>query len=83
MTLADWIGTFGVGLILLAFYLNISQKIENTSLGFILLNLIGAILAGLASLLINYIPFVILEAVWALVSLNSLFKYLKNSHNGR
>ena len=78
MTIADWIGTIGVSLILLAFYLNISGKIKTDTLAFILLNLIGASLAGFASWLIRYIPFVVLEGVWALVSLNSLLKYFKS-----
>lgn len=83
MTLADWIGVIGVGIILLAFYLNTNGKIGSQDLSFILLNLIGAVLAGLASVLIKYVPFVILEAVWALVSLNSLIKYLKKQKSGR
>lgn len=77
MTLADWIGVIGVGMILFAFYLNTREKVHANDLLFILLNLVGASLACLASVLIDYIPFVILEAVWALVSLNSLIKYLK------
>lgn len=79
MTLADWIGVLGVSMILLAFYLNSNGKVRSNDLSFILLNLIGATLACLASVLIDYIPFVILEAVWALVSLNSLMKYLKKT----
>ncbi|WP_449384926.1 hypothetical protein [Changchengzhania lutea] len=42
-----------------------------------LLNLVGAAMACLASILLNYWPFIILEAVWALVSLYSLFSYKK------
>ena len=83
MTLADWIGVLGVSMILLAFYLNTSGKVRANDLSFILLNLIGASLACLASVLIDYLPFVILEAVWALVSLNSLIKYLKRQKSGR
>ena len=79
MTLADWIGVLGISMILLAFYLNSNGKVRSNDLSFILLNLIGATLACLASVLIDYIPFVILEAVWALVSLNSLMKYLKKT----
>ncbi len=75
MTLVDWIGSSGVFLILLAYFLNVTSRLESKNLLFILLNLIGASLAGLASYLINYLPFVILEGVWALVSGYALFKY--------
>ena len=78
MTIEDWIGVVGVSMILLAFYLNSSDRLKTGSLSFILLNLIGASLACLAAVLINYLPFIILEGVWALVSLSALIKYLKN-----
>jgi hypothetical protein len=80
MHTTDWLGFIGVFLILLAYILNEIGKITNKNLIFILLNLIGASIACLASALINYIPFIILEGVWALVSLNSLIKYLKKSN---
>ena len=77
MNTTDWIGFIGVFLILLAYILNELCKVTNKNLVFILLNLIGASVACLASLLLNYIPFIILEGVWALVSLNSFIKYIK------
>ena len=80
MNFIDWIGAIGVFLILLAYILNVFRLIKNSELSFILLNLIGAILACYASILMNYIPFIILEAVWALVSLISLLKYKKGDH---
>jgi len=75
---ADLIGTLGVTLLLLAFGLNLLNKISQKSLAYILLNCIGASLACLASVLISYIPFVILEAVWTIVSLAALVNYLKH-----
>lgn len=77
MNLVDWIGSVGVFLILLAYFLNVIHKIKNSSLLFILLNLIGAIMACVASVLINYLPFVILEATWAAVSLFALLRLLR------
>ena len=38
------------------------------------MNLIGAAIACYASVLINFIPFVILEAVWGIVALAALIK---------
>lgn len=75
MDKVDWIGFIGVFQILLAYILSILGKLEKKSLTFILLNLIGASMACLASVLMNYLPFIILEGVWALASLVSLLKY--------
>ncbi|WP_455569306.1 CBU_0592 family membrane protein [Tenacibaculum ovolyticum] len=49
--------------ILLAYILNIISKLNNNYLTFILLNLIGAIMTYLASVLIKYIPFIIQEGI--------------------
>jgi hypothetical protein len=74
MTLVDWIGFVGVFQILLAYILNVTGKAGNKSKLFLLLNLIGASMACLASVLLNYMPFILLEGVWAFVSLLSLIK---------
>lgn len=79
MTTTDWIGFLGVFQILLAYVLNVLGKIKKEHLSFILLNLIGASLACLASILMNYIPFILLEGVWAFVTLISLIKYKKTA----
>ena len=73
----DWIGFIGVFLILLAYILNVLGQLKSKDLTFILLNLIGASMACLASILMDYLPFIILEGVWALVSLIALIKQLK------
>lgn len=71
----DWIGFIGVFQILLAYILNVIGKIKSNDLIFILLNLIGAGMACFASVLMKYVPFIILEGVWTIVSLISLIKY--------
>lgn len=78
MSFIDWLGFIGVFQILLAYFLNVANKIKPTDLVFILLNLVGAILACLASILLKYIPFIILEGIWALVSFVTLLKYFNN-----
>ncbi len=77
MNRVDWIGFIGVFLILLAYILNIFGKLERNDLRFILFNLIGAGLACYASVLMDYMPFVLLEGVWVLVSVIALLKYIK------
>lgn len=74
MNTIDWIGALGVFQILLAYTLNISGRLEKENLIYILLNLFGAGLACLASILMEYIPFIILEGVWAIISLIALLK---------
>jgi hypothetical protein len=70
-------GSLGVAILLLAFVLNMLKIISTGSLSYLLLNFIGAGIACFASYLIPYFPFVILEGVWAVVSLISLVKYLR------
>ena len=79
MNKVDWIGFIGVFQILLAYYLNVTGRLDKNDLTFILLNLIGASMACLASVLMKYLPFIILEGVWTIVSLFSLVKYKRIS----
>ncbi len=77
MTYNDLIGTIGVGLILFAYFLNTARLLNSDSKLFYLINIIGALLACYASYLISYLPFVILEGTWALVSIYGLMKTMK------
>ena len=77
MNYNDITGTIGVGLILLAYFCNTFGIVKNNSKLFFVLNTIGSGIACYASLLINYWPFVTLEAVWFLVSLVGLLKLLR------
>lgn len=80
----DWIGFTGVSILLIAFFLNLRDVIGKDSLTYILLNIIGAGIACLASVLINYLPFVILEGCWTIVSIFSLVQYFRrNAKNNR
>ena len=81
MNANDWLGFSGVFLILLGYFLNIIGVLSNKNLYFILLNLIGASLACYASYLLEFIPFVVLEGIWALISLIALVKLYTKSHD--
>ncbi len=72
MPIADIINSFGVSLILLAFLLLTIKKTTPQSVTYNLLNLIGAGLACYGSILINAIPFVVLEAIWCVVAIYGL-----------
>src|SRR5882757_3310314 len=77
----DIIGTIGVGLILLAYFFNIFSFIPKDGWLFFLMNIIGGGLACYASVLINYVPFVILEGVWCMVSVAGFIKLIFNRQN--
>jgi len=77
MNYNDIIGAIGVGLILIAYYLNTEGMIIKNGKLFYVMNIIGAVLACYASWLISYIPFVVLEGAWTLVSIYGLMKTMK------
>ncbi len=76
MSYNDVIGTIGVGLILIAYFLNTFSIIPKEGKLFFVMNIAGAALACYASYLINYLPFVILEATWTVVSVAGLTRLL-------
>jgi hypothetical protein len=77
MNYNDIIGTIGVGLILLAFFLHTAKFIENNGKLYYVMNIFGAALACYASFLINYAPFVVLEGAWTIVSIYGLMKAMR------
>ena len=82
MTITDWIGFIGVTILLIAYFLNLKDIIKNDSLVYLLLNVIGAGIACLASILLNYWPFIILEGSWTVVSAIGLINYFKITKKG-
>ena len=74
MTYNDWIGTIGVGLVLIAYFLNTMKWIPENGKFFFILNTVGGALSCYAAALINFIPFVVLEAIWTVVSIYGLAK---------
>ncbi|NNT70948.1 hypothetical protein HKT18_01850 [Flavobacterium sp. IMCC34852] len=77
MNTNDLIGTIGVGLILLAYFLNIFSWIKKEGVLFYVMNIVGASIACFASILISFWPFIILEGTWAIVSVIGLMKSIK------
>ena len=64
---ATVIGFIGVALLLVAFLLNLFRYVRAEGFSYSLLNFVGAALAGYSSYLISFMPFVVLEGVWAAV----------------
>ena len=77
MNITDIIGSAGVGLILLAYFLGTEKLMKQDGKMYFVMNIIGAGLATLASVLLGYWPFVILEGAWTLVSLYGLMKAMR------
>lgn len=77
MTTNDIIGTIGVGIILVAYFLNNFSIIKQNGNLYFTLNVIGASIACYTSYLIKYMPFVVLEGTWAVVSLIGLLQNIK------
>ena len=69
---ATAIGSFGVGLLLAAFVFNGTGALEARGRGYLMLNAIGAGLACWASVLLDFLPFVVLEGVWCAAAVAGL-----------
>lgn len=82
MRLSDIIASIGVVILMIAFLLNLYGKLSAGNRIYSLLNFAGASICCLASWMVRFYPFVILEGVWAFVAFVSLFKVPRGtSHN--
>ncbi len=77
MNYTDIISSIGVSLILLAFFLNTFKYLDASSKLYFILNIVGGAFACYGSILLNSLPFIILEGTWSLVALIGLIKNLK------
>ncbi len=77
MTLSDIIGTLGVSMLLIAFVLNQRRTISEHSRSFLTMNMIGALLCAYSAWLVRFMPFVVLETVWALFAAWGLLRWSK------
>ncbi len=74
MDAATWIGSLGVALLLLAFFLSLFRFTAQDGFPCIGMNIAGSALACWSSWMIAFMPFVVLEAVWCLVATAALAK---------
>lgn len=77
MSYTDIISTIRVSLILLAFFLNTFKYVSDNSNLYFVLNIVGGAFACYGSVLLNSLPFIILEGTWSVVALIGLIKTLK------
>ena len=78
ISLSEALGTVGVTLLLVGFFLNLFGLIRRQSLNYLTLNLVGAGLACYASFLIEFFPFVLLEGTWTAVAVVALVKMFRD-----
>ena len=77
MNYIDWVGAIGVSILLVAYFLNLLNRLDTNKPVYIILNILGAGIACYASVLLHYRPFVILEGTWTLVSILGLIKFYR------
>lgn len=80
---ATILGFVGVGLLLVAFFLNLFRYLRPDALPYLGLNLVGATLACWSSWLIDFMPFVLLEGTWAIVAAVALGRRIFGSRDPR
>lgn len=74
MSVANWVASIGVGILLVAFFLNIFGYVNNKSKLYALLNAIGGLISCYASWMVDFYPFVVLNIIWSFTAILSLFK---------
>jgi hypothetical protein len=78
---SDLIGSIGVTFMLTGFLLNILDKLDNNNILYITLNFLGGTMACIASYMISYTPFIILEGTWSIISGWAIYDYIQKKIN--
>jgi hypothetical protein len=71
--MATVVGSLGTGLLLLAYGLH-ARRVIPLARTYAAMNAVGALLAGVASTLLHFVPFVVLEAAWFCVAVAGFFR---------
>ena len=71
------IGSIGVFLLLVSFFLNLFKILKHDTKIYTTMNIIGAGMSCYASILIGFMPFVILNGIWSVVALVGLISLLR------
>ncbi len=75
--MTTFIGASGAALILIAFILEQTHRWKDTDLKYDVLNLIGSALLIVYAVLLRSYPFLVLNGVWAIVSLRDVLGDMK------
>lgn len=79
MAFTTLISTIGVSLILVAFLLSIFKLLSTDNKWYFLLNIVGGAFACYGSILLDSLPFIILEGTWSMVAIIGLLKSYKKT----
>lgn len=72
MSFDTFLGTVGVSILLVAFVLNLRGLLTPTDIRYQAMNAVGSGLACVASIMIGFFPFVVLEGVWFIAAASAL-----------
>jgi hypothetical protein len=75
MSASQVIGSIGVALLLIAFFMNSFGMLASDSRAYQSMNAVGAAVSCYASYLIGFAPFVVLEAVWCAAALAAMARW--------
>jgi hypothetical protein len=71
---SEIIGSIGVALLLIAFFMNLFGMLSSDSRAYQAMNAVGAAVSCYASYLIGFAPFVVLEAIWCLAAVAAIVR---------
>jgi hypothetical protein len=71
---ASIIGSIGVALLLIAFFMNSFGMLASDSRSYQAINAVGAAISCYASYLIGFAPFVVLEAIWCAAAIAAILR---------
>ena len=74
MSGSEIIGSIGVALLLIAFFMNSFGILTSDSRVYQTMNAVGAAISCYASYLIGFAPFVVLEATWCAVAIVAMLR---------
>ena len=72
MSGSEIIGSIGVALLLIAFFMNSFGMLTSDSRAYQAMNAVGAAISCYASYLIGFAPFVVLEAIWCVAAVAAM-----------
>ena len=74
MSASEVIGSIGVALLLIAFFMNSFGMLASDSRPYQAMNVVGAALSCYASYRIGFAPFVVLEATWCVAAVAAMLR---------
>jgi hypothetical protein len=74
MSASQVIGSIGVALLLIAFFMNSFGMLTSDSRSYQAMNVVGAAISCYASYLIGFAPFVVLEATWCAAAVAAMVR---------